>query len=625
MSTQLVYQIIDAVEAGNIDRVKFFLDNYTGVTKVHYPDNPQSTVLRRAIVCRHYNMVKLLIDRGAVPAEKSFCTHPDLHAAAESGHYEIFKLIFAAATPLSGESSIDNPEHKMRTVPCSHDTESKVYTLKDNDWYPLLNYAVQGGDMRIINRVLCIPGLNIDNMNSGGQAALHVACMNGRLDIVKRLLESGALIDTQTSATREFYGVGYVMDKHVYGGTPLHCAVRNGHVHIVSYLLDKGADLEKKTPQCSCRFRTKVEVEKPRTIISSASNIHVKYVISKHIELNSLVIIPPLDQLGKLIYEDNLSEIKALSTVIKVDHKAAKMAIMLGRFSIFKYFIKGKFIDINDGADEYTWRGSFLRTACEYVRNENYYLIEYILSNGFKLECGQSALYWLTGQLGSKRSSIWCYGYYTSDPSDASMILDKPCNDLIKLLLNHGIKLTSQAFVHVCEKGDYFMVKYLIDHLKQKGQLAEIISTVSLHEFHYRRKYRDFENVIRLLIDSGMDINKQKEALFSKQMLSWVDTVTDTQESMNMATMRAFITVIASPRARFDVAKLMRAVEMYKRFDIYGGKDPSPADHIHFEKVDAWCTYLDAIRSILKAFCKCTVCDRVYVNTVHQTICDGCK
>jgi ankyrin repeat protein len=66
-----------------------------------------------------------------------------------------------------------------------------------------------------------------------GRTALHLAAMNGHLEIVKLLLEHGADVNAKT--------------KEGYGYTALHSAASNGHLEIVKLLLEHGADVNAKT------------------------------------------------------------------------------------------------------------------------------------------------------------------------------------------------------------------------------------------------------------------------------------------------------------------------------------------------------------------------------------------
>ena len=78
-----------------------------------------------------------------------------------------------------------------------------------------------------------IPMLNSDDLNrvQGGITPLHIACQNGHLPIVEKLIKAGAVLDNATTK----------------GSTPLYIACQNGHLPIVEKLIKAGADLNKAT------------------------------------------------------------------------------------------------------------------------------------------------------------------------------------------------------------------------------------------------------------------------------------------------------------------------------------------------------------------------------------------
>ena len=69
-----------------------------------------------------------------------------------------------------------------------------------------------------------------DENDDWSRAALHLASINGHLEIVKLLLESGANV--------------HIKDKG--DQTALHLASRNGHLEIVKLLLESGANVNIK-------------------------------------------------------------------------------------------------------------------------------------------------------------------------------------------------------------------------------------------------------------------------------------------------------------------------------------------------------------------------------------------
>ena len=71
----------------------------------------------------------------------------------------------------------------------------------------------------------------IDTLQGSGMTALMLACLSGRTDVVKLLLEEGADVDKATAD----------------GWTPLIIACRNGHTDVVKVLVKEGADVDRAT------------------------------------------------------------------------------------------------------------------------------------------------------------------------------------------------------------------------------------------------------------------------------------------------------------------------------------------------------------------------------------------
>ena len=75
--------------------------------------------------------------------------------------------------------------------------------------------------------------------------ALHIAAMKGRMDVLRRLIDSGADVNEvgfEYAATEKFAEMA---------GGALHFAVDGGEIDVVKLLLEKGADWELRDAQGS--------------------------------------------------------------------------------------------------------------------------------------------------------------------------------------------------------------------------------------------------------------------------------------------------------------------------------------------------------------------------------------
>ncbi|XP_048749788.2 protein phosphatase 1 regulatory subunit 16A-like isoform X3 [Ostrea edulis] len=81
-------------------------------------------------------------------------------------------------------------------------------------------------DLEDVKRLLSA-GVNPDVTNEDGLTALHQCCIDDNEEMLKLLLEFGALVNAR--------------DTELW--TPLHAAATCGHVHLCRYLIDKGGEL----------------------------------------------------------------------------------------------------------------------------------------------------------------------------------------------------------------------------------------------------------------------------------------------------------------------------------------------------------------------------------------------
>src|SRR5438270_10957434 len=86
--------------------------------------------------------------------------------------------------------------------------------------------AVKAGNLAEVKRLIA-DGVNIDEQDSDGQTALHIAVIEKRMEIVPWLLEQHASVH---AAMRN-------------GDTPLHVAGRHGRPRIAAMLIEAGADI----------------------------------------------------------------------------------------------------------------------------------------------------------------------------------------------------------------------------------------------------------------------------------------------------------------------------------------------------------------------------------------------
>ncbi len=122
--------------------------------------------------------------------------------------------------------------------------------------------AVAQGDLAAVKRLAKADPGCLSARNDRGRTPLHVACFEGKPDVVAFLLDRGVPIGQRDSA---------------YELTPLHFAAWKGHVEVAEYLLSKGADLNAR------------EMDNETALYYAAAEGHLpmtEFLISRGADLN---------------------------------------------------------------------------------------------------------------------------------------------------------------------------------------------------------------------------------------------------------------------------------------------------------------------------------------------------
>ncbi len=91
--------------------------------------------------------------------------------------------------------------------------------------------AVRAGDVQKVEAMLSAAPNMVNSRSKGRATPLHLACLAGRVDMVKALLRHRAAVDPAMEM----------------GFTPLHCAIVFGSIDLTRLLMDAGADVNAAT------------------------------------------------------------------------------------------------------------------------------------------------------------------------------------------------------------------------------------------------------------------------------------------------------------------------------------------------------------------------------------------
>ncbi|XP_013386790.1 transient receptor potential cation channel subfamily A member 1 homolog, partial [Lingula anatina] len=249
------------VRDGNPDKLLYLLDNFGNVTKkINALDESKLSPLHYAARYNHFEVVKILVERGADVNKKGKDDLTPLHLAARCKRMKRTKSTDsldevegngAPLTPASSEATVetavsneeergdgdDVPNGAVREEAASDDEldnqPSVVKYLIERganvnaqDYYGLtpLHFAAMRGNDRVCRELLSVPDIYIEAADKQQMTALHLAAAHSCVEVAQILIEAGAnlrCIDHESC-------------------TPLHLAAEKGNIEIVGMLFDAG-------------------------------------------------------------------------------------------------------------------------------------------------------------------------------------------------------------------------------------------------------------------------------------------------------------------------------------------------------------------------------------------------
>ncbi|XP_045213506.2 ankyrin-3-like [Mercenaria mercenaria] len=158
-----------------------------------------------------------------------------LDEAVEHGKLFIEHVVTGRFAVVCCENSIMDVPETMTEMMRSCMNGGLCAACNDQPHLDLL-HAAKLADVSALKACLSSEGMDINYQNKGGQTALHIACKEGNVNIVKELLNHSA--DTNLYTQK--------------GNTPIHLACYYGHLNVVELLLDNGCDVNQ--PSKDSRF-----------------------------------------------------------------------------------------------------------------------------------------------------------------------------------------------------------------------------------------------------------------------------------------------------------------------------------------------------------------------------------
>lgn len=222
-----VRRLIEAVHAGDLDRVRTMLDARPELVRMEVGESDEHLALHHAVFARNPAMVRLLMQRGA-NARKGIYPHREATAALvlafDRGYDEIVAII--------------QEEEGRRTTAARPAGSEKPGTTSHGAGLSALQTAVASGDIEFVKgrhaEVSQAPG----GPSAGFEPSaglLTIAAKNDRAEMLALLLGLG--LDPDERVRLED------VEEIVYsGGAPLHHCAGTGKLAMAKILLEHGAD-----------------------------------------------------------------------------------------------------------------------------------------------------------------------------------------------------------------------------------------------------------------------------------------------------------------------------------------------------------------------------------------------
>ena len=209
----------------------------------------------------HHLVVELLLAAGAMPNQKCRSGVSPLEIASKRGHLLVVQSLLSRLGP-------DFPDELAVSLvrAAEHGHVSVIEILLSAGANPcitgksLLHWVCQRGLQQLVERILSIPGVNIDAVTPDGETALLLAAAHDQPQVVDILLRQGA--DPNIADHAGYYPLHWVCQRGQYQlverilsipgvninavtrneKTALLLAAENDHPQVVDILLRQGAD-----------------------------------------------------------------------------------------------------------------------------------------------------------------------------------------------------------------------------------------------------------------------------------------------------------------------------------------------------------------------------------------------
>lgn len=241
-----------ACQKGNVDFVKFLLEK--GAEVDLYDNYEWKTALHLASENGHFECVELLLKSGAEVNETDSDDRTALHWACGEGNLECVELLLNSNAQIDLKDNQDKTALNLASEN-GYEKVVKLLLLYDCDVQSpndrgstALQLACESGQTNCVRYILNNKA-DINVKDEEDETVLHYAARGGSAEIMKMLL-AGNPIEQLSAQTADEEGLlrpsgleVFIDQKNIYGKTALHVAAKEGKLEVLKTILEAGANV----------------------------------------------------------------------------------------------------------------------------------------------------------------------------------------------------------------------------------------------------------------------------------------------------------------------------------------------------------------------------------------------
>nr|XP_002739394.1 PREDICTED: ankyrin-3-like [Saccoglossus kowalevskii] len=238
---------------------------------VNCPGKMGLAPLHHAVYEGNLDCVKLLLCHNADVNVQDHCGYSPLHLAAKYKRIEILQELILKGADVHSRDAVGFPPLRLALQAGNH--ECAAYLLRKGA-NPNMYYKHFGYEVHMVNlsnaeclELLLQFGADPDAHDSRGLTALHIACQDGNVGFVQRLLKYNADIDAKSANPSK------------ENSTPLRYAVLEDEKEITELLLLSGADPNEPDGRSNTPLHhaaTQGNIEMAKLLLKYGSNVSAK-------------------------------------------------------------------------------------------------------------------------------------------------------------------------------------------------------------------------------------------------------------------------------------------------------------------------------------------------------------